>query len=138
MAGERVKGKQVPAQDLARHAANLALDKKGEAIDILDLRRFDIGCEFFVIVSGTAEPHVRAISEWIEDEMRSRYGARPWHREGLSQARWILLDYVDLVVHVFHQEAREYYRLERLWGDAPRESIVQPEVSDAREQGGLE
>ena len=113
---------QLPAQDLARHAANLALDRKGEEIDILDLRSFNIGCEYFVIVSATTEPHVRAIAEWIEDEMHSRHGARPWHREGVSQARWILLDYVDLVVHIFQKEAREFYRLERLWGDAPRET----------------
>ncbi len=111
----------VSPQELAREAANLALEKKAEDVVILDLRRFSLDCDFFLIASGTSDPHVRAIAEWVEDELQRRCGERPWHREGMSAARWILLDYVDVVVHVFLDEVRENYMLERLWGDAPTE-----------------
>jgi ribosome-associated protein len=125
LARERVNAKaELPAQDLARLAAELALQKKGEQIVILDLRKFSIGCEFFVIISGASDPHIRALSEWIEDELRKQCGSRPWHREGLARARWVLLDYVNVVIHVFDREARDYYRLERLWGDAPQQVMA--------------
>ena len=110
-------------EDLIRLAADLALQKKGEDVVILDLRAFPIGCDFFIIVSAKSNPHARAIAEWIEDELIDHKGVRPWHREGLAYGHWILLDYVDWVVHVFHEEARQYYMLERLWGDAPRERL---------------
>jgi ribosome-associated protein len=104
-------------------AAQLALEKKGADITILDLRGFDIGCDFFVIVTAQSDPHVRAIAEWITDEAARRQDVRPWHVEGLRLGQWVLLDYVDWVVHVFRAETRGYYMLERLWGDAPRETI---------------
>ncbi|MBD3236913.1 MAG: ribosome silencing factor [Candidatus Eisenbacteria bacterium] len=112
-----------PAAQSARSAAELALQKKGGEITILDLREFDIGCDFFVIVTAQSEPHVRAIAEWIIEEGARRHGERPWHVEGLRHGQWVLLDYVDWVVHIFRAETRGYYMLERLWGDAPRETI---------------
>lgn len=109
--------------ELVRTAANLALDRKAEDIVILDLRRFSLNCDYFLIVSGTSDPHVRAIAEWLEDELQNRCGEVAWHREGLTAARWVLLDYVDVVLHIFRTDVRQTYLLERLWGDAPIERL---------------
>lgn len=129
---------QPSSHEIAQLAAELGLDKKGEEIVILDLRAFDIGCEYFVIMTGTSEPHVRALSEWIEEQLLRRLGQKPWHREGLQRARWVLLDYVDCVVHVLNGEARQYYMLERLWGDAPRERIGLEPAAAAGEEDAAE
>ncbi len=121
---------------LARLAAALAIEKKGEDVVVLDLRRFSIGCDFFVIVTATSDPHVRAVAEWIQDEMTRRRKVRPWHREGFAHGRWILLDYVDWVVHVFLTEARQHYLLERLWGDAPREDVSGQQTEEESDRSG--
>jgi ribosome-associated protein len=112
---------RVSPLELARTAANLALDKKAEDVVVLDLSRFSLDCDYFLIASGTSDPHVRAIAEWVEEEIHARCGELPWHREGMAAARWVLLDYVDVVVHVFLVDVRQTYMLERLWGDAPVE-----------------
>ncbi len=121
-----VRKRPPTSREIAQTAAELGLAKKGDEIVILDLRKFSIGCEYFVIMTGTSEPHVRALSEWIEEELAGRLHAKPWHREGFQTARWVLLDYVDCVIHIFNGEAREFYMLERLWGDAPREVVAPP------------
>ncbi len=125
----------ITPQEAARACAQLALEKKGEEVTILDLRDFEIGCDFFVLISGKTETHVRSLAEWIGDEMESRFGARAWHVEGRTHGRWILLDYVDWVAHIFHRETREYYRLENLWGDAPAERLADgsPDAPDTEE-----
>ena len=116
---------------LAREAADVALDKKAEEIVLLDLRRFPILCDCFLIASGRSELHVRAIAEAVSEATARRHGVRPWHVEGLTNGRWVLLDYVDWVVHVFHAETREYYLLERLWADAPMERLSPPVADEA-------
>ncbi len=127
---------QPSSHEIAQLAAELGLDKKGDEIVILDLRKFAIGCEYFVIMTGTSEPHVRALAGSIEEALERRLGQKPWHREGLQKARWILLDYVDCVVHVLDGEARQYYMLERLWGDAPRERIgFEPAAAGGEDDG---
>lgn len=131
------KGSVTPTE-LARTAAILALEKKATDVLVLDLRRFSVGCDYFVIASGTSDPHVRAIAEWVEEQVHERHGELPWHREGLAAARWILLDYVDVVVHVFLAEARQNYLLERLWGDAPSEEFGPGEGDGAPEEVGGE
>lgn len=124
MSGRQVTREQESsAQVAARFAAELALEKKGEDIVILDLRGVEIGCDFFVIISATSDRQVRSIAEWIVAETKRRDSVRPWHVEGMQHGHWVLLDYVDWVVHVFRAETRSYYMLERLWGDAPREKI---------------
>ena len=85
----------------------------------LDLSGLDGVADYFLICSGTSEPQVKAIAEAVEDQLRAA-GAKPWHIEGREFRRWVLLDFVDVVVHVFHEKTREYYLLERLWGDARR------------------
>ena len=79
-------------------------------------------CDYFVIVSGDADIHVKAISNAIVDELRDD-GLKPFHKEGLDTGNWVLLDYVDVVVHVFREPVRNFYALEKLWGDAPIEEL---------------
>jgi len=105
--------------DEVKRAAELALDRKGQEVLVLDLRGISTATDYFVIAGGTSDVQVRAIAEHIVDELK-RDGVRPEHLEGLRGGRWVLLDYVDFVVHVFHSQARDFYQLERLWGDAPR------------------
>lgn len=108
--------------DLATQAARFALEKKARNVVILDLREFDYLCDYFVVLDGESEPQVKAIAESIESGLKE-LGETPWHVEGLAGRRWILLDFVDVVIHVFHSETRELYMLERLWGDAPLEAV---------------
>jgi ribosome-associated protein len=98
-------------------AAAAAVAKKARDLVALDLRELHAVCDYFLLCSASSEVQVKAVAESIEDALRER-GARPWHVEGLEGRRWVLLDYVDVVVHVFHERTREYYLLDRLWGDA--------------------
>lgn len=107
----------VPGPQLLRAAAEAAASKKAADLVGLDLSDLDGVADFFLICSGSSEPQVKAIAEAVEEKLKA-IGARPWHVEGREGRRWVLLDYVDLVVHVFHEKTREYYLLERLWGDA--------------------
>ena len=113
-----------PAQYLAREAARLTLTKRAEDVVILDLRALEGVCDFFVIATGHSEIQVRAIADAVEEGLRESRGMKPWHSEGFEARRWVLLDYVDVVVHVFHARAREYYLLDKLWGDAAREVVA--------------
>jgi ribosome-associated protein len=111
------------SRELAALAGREAIDHKGREVMLLDLRGLTSATDWFVLASGESDVQVRAIAERIEERLRRDREVRPWHVEGLQHARWVLLDYVDFVVHVFHREARDYYQLERLWADAPSESI---------------
>ncbi len=113
----------ITPHELAREAARLTLTKRAEDVVILDLRELDGVCDFFVLATGHSEIQVRAIAEAVDEGLRER-GLRPWHTEGFEARRWVLLDYVDFVVHVFHIRAREYYLLDKLWGDAAREDVA--------------
>jgi ribosome-associated protein len=103
--------------DVAR-AMELGQDRKGRDVTVLDLRGLSSATDFFLIVTGTSDMHVRSIANHIMDELK-RDGVRPDHVEGVQGGRWVLIDYIDFVVHVFHPAARDFYQLERLWGDAP-------------------
>jgi ribosome-associated protein len=106
-----------PALAMVRLAGQTAVSKKAHAPVALDLRELDGVCDYFFICSASSEVQVKAVAEAIEEKLRER-GLRPWHVEGFAGRRWVLLDYVEFVVHVFHEKTREYYMLERLWGDA--------------------
>jgi ribosome-associated protein len=114
----------VPEQDrfdppaAVARAAELALERKAQDVLILDLRGISSATDFFVIATGTSDIQVKAVSEHVIEESKKE-GQRPAHVEGLRTGRWVLLDFIDFVVHVFHPEAREFYQLETLWGDAP-------------------
>ena len=94
------------------------LDRKAVDPVVLDLRGLFAATDYFIIVSGTSDAHVRGMAEYLVGALAPS-GIEPHHVEGLAQGRWVLLDYVDFVVHVFHPELRDFYQLERLWGDAP-------------------
>jgi ribosome-associated protein len=104
--------------DLALTAAGAASTKQARDVRVLDVSEPLVISDYFVICSASNDRQVRAITEEVERVCRAE-GARPLRREGEREARWVLLDFVDFVVHVFQQEEREYYDLERLWRDAP-------------------
>lgn len=111
-----------------QRAAALCLDLKANNVVLMDLDKISNATDYFLIASGSSDTHVRAIAEHVADELKKE-GVRPHHVEGLSQGRWVLLDYVDFVVHVFHPTLREFYQLERLWGDA---RIVAVDAEEAK------
>jgi len=107
--------------------ADALTDRKAVEPLILDLRGLCSATDYFVIASGTSDAHVRGMAEHVMTALEP-HGASPHHVEGLSQGRWVLLDYVDFVVHLFHPQLREFYQLERLWGDAPVVAAGNPEA----------
>lgn len=117
------------ASGLVDRAAELALERKAADVMALDLRGISTATDFFLLATGNSDIQVRAISENVIDELKKE-GVRPEHVEGLQGGRWVLIDYIDTVVHVFHPSAREFYQLEELWGDAPRRTY-DPDASSA-------
>ncbi len=113
--------------EIAKHIASLSLSKKAIDVKILDVRDLTSVTDYFVICSGGSDMQVKAISEEILEKLKAE-NIRPWHKEGVMNLQWVLLDYVDVVVHIFRQEVRKFYGLESLWGDAKTE-----EVSDSDE-----
>jgi ribosome-associated protein len=109
---------QIEMPAVLERATELAADRKGVDMLVMDLRGISNATDYFFIASGTSDIHVRSIAEHVIEELK-REGQRPSHVEGLRAGRWVLIDYIDFVVHVFHPAAREFYQLERLWGDAP-------------------
>jgi ribosome-associated protein len=107
----------LPIAAQAQRAAALCLDLKASDVVVLDLTKVTDATDYFVIASGSSDTHVRAIAEHVL-EVLAKEGIRAHHVEGLQQGRWVLLDYIDFVVHVFHPVLREFYQLERLWSDA--------------------
>ncbi len=103
-------------------AIELAVDRKARDVVLLDLRPVSDATDFFLIMSGTSDVHVRSIAEHIVEELKGE-GVRADHVEGLRGGHWVLLDYIDYVIHVFYPAARDFYQLERLWGDAPDYAI---------------
>ncbi|MEN8248348.1 MAG: ribosome silencing factor [Bacteroidota bacterium] len=94
-------------------------EKKAEEIVVMDLRDIQNSvADFFVICSGNSDTHIDAIAESVDKEVYQSDEQDPWHREGYNNKTWVLLDYVDVVVHVFNQDRREFYQIESLWGDA--------------------
>ncbi|MFD2891471.1 ribosome silencing factor [Flavobacterium chuncheonense] len=99
-------------------------DVKGEDIDILDLREIDnTVCDYFVICNGNSNTQVNAITNSIQKAVSKELKEKPWHVEGTENGEWVLMDYVNVVVHVFQKHIREYYNIENLWGDAKITSI---------------
>ncbi len=101
----------------AQRAATLCLDMKANDVVVLDLTSVTDMTDCFVIASGMSDTHVRAVAEHVLAELKKE-GMTAHHIEGLQQGRWVLLDYVDFVVHIFHPALRSFYQLERLWSDA--------------------
>ena len=110
-------------EEIAAAAATFASDRKAQDIVELDLRGIIGYTDYFVICTGRTERQTRAIHDGIHEGMKAAHGRLPGRVEGLPGARWILMDYLDVVVHVFVPEARDYYRLEQLWGEAPAQAV---------------
>ncbi|MFN8713572.1 MAG: ribosome silencing factor [Bacteroidota bacterium] len=108
-----------PSLQLADAVVNSILEKKGEKIVCLDLRNIENAvCSFFIICEGNSDTQVEAIADSVEFNVKKQTGQRPYRSEGWENALWILIDYIDVVVHVFERETRAFYNLERLWADA--------------------
>lgn len=112
-----------PSTDLTRLAVHALLEKKGTSISVIDMRDVSGVADYFVICTGGSDVQIKALAAEVQEAIRKKYGERPWHVEGTESLQWVLIDYVDVVVHIMMADAREFYGLERLWGDAPAESI---------------
>jgi ribosome-associated protein len=120
---------QLSSEALARSLATFAADKKAIDLVVIDLRGLAAYTDFFIVCSGGTDRQTKAIGDAIHLGMKSEHGMLPARVEGLPAARWVVMDYVDAVVHVFVPEVRDFYRLEQLWGDVPRLEL--PELVDA-------
>ena len=108
------------SKKLALECRELADNRKAENIVVLDVSDISSIADYFVIASGTSEPHLRAISDEITEKLRQEHDLRPRAIDGTLQAGWLVLDYFDVIVHIMRNDVRERYDLEGLWGDAPR------------------
>jgi len=108
----------VDTRERVREAVSAADDRKAVDLKVLQLEKITDFTDYFLICSGTSERQVQAIADAVQEKLRERR-VRPLHVEGYNRAQWVLIDYGDLVVHVFQEEQRRFYALERLWGDAP-------------------
>ena len=119
------------AERKVRRAARAALDKKAIDLTVLDVQHVSSVTDYFLVCSGRSAPHVKTIAEAIRDELKTD-GVRPLHAEGQADSGWVLLDYGDVLMHVFLEDTRAYYALERLWGDAPSLSMSSAEDGSLR------
>lgn len=106
------------ARDTAQRAARIALDRKAVDLTVLDVQGVSSVTDYFLVCSGKSTTHLRTIIDAIRTELKAD-GVRPLHAEGRVESGWVLLDYGDVLVHVFLEDTRAYYALERLWGDVP-------------------
>lgn len=120
--GQAAPEKTLTSHEIAQLIAKAADAKKAEDITILDMRKVAGFTDYFVICHGTSDIQVKAISDAIEDELLI-HKLKYWHREGYTNRQWILLDYIDVVCHIFNKTQREFYNLEKLWADAGKEKI---------------
>jgi ribosome-associated protein len=111
-------------EQLVQAAASYAADKKAIDLVALDLRGVAGYTDFFLIATGNTERQTKAIHDGIHEGLKKDHGLYPRRVEGLTESRWVLMDYLDLVVHVFTPETRRHYRLEQLWGDVPRVELA--------------
>jgi ribosome-associated protein len=126
-----VKGRYLNSKDLADKITGLIFNKKGYDVKILDLRKLASFADYFVICSGDSGTQVKAIADEIDDKLREE-GIKYWHKEGYKALNWVLIDYVDVVVHIFKKDAREFYKLEKLWGDAPVEEVKDKDADEPK------
>jgi len=116
---------------MARVAADAIFDKKGSDIVLLDVERSFFLSDVFVIATGSSRPNVQALADHVEERIGEEFGVKPLRVEGRTEGEWVLVDFGDIIVHLFQASAREYYSLERLWGDASRIRWEEPVVTDA-------
>ncbi len=93
-------------------------NRKAERIVVMDLREVTTLADFFVVCNGLSDVHVRSLAREVADKVNEQAGEKPWNKEGLDSRRWVVLDYVNVVVHIFKEESRNHYALEKMWSDA--------------------
>jgi ribosome-associated protein len=121
------------SKTLARRVAEMMISKKAKDVVMLDIRGLTDIADFFVVSSADSDTHLKAIADAVIDGMLE-YEIKPWRTEGWQGRQWIIIDFVEVVAHVFYKETRDFYKIERLWGDAKVEKVVdEPPV--AAEQG---
>jgi ribosome-associated protein len=111
-------------------AADAIFSKKGMDIVLLDVEGLFVLSDVFVIATGTSRPHVQSLAEHVEERMLQELGLKPLRSEGRAEAEWILLDFGDVIAHLFQAPARDFYGLERLWADAERVDWAEPVIAD--------
>jgi len=112
----------------SKKIASIIFNKKGYDVVIINLNELASFADYFVICSADSDTQVKAIADDVDKSLRDE-GIKCWHREGYQALNWVLLDYVDVIVHVFKKESREFYNLEKLWGDAEIEKLTDPAYS---------
>ena len=114
-----MKQKKYQPEALKRVILKGMEEKKAKDVTILDMRQIENAVtNYFMICHGASRPQLEAISDGIVENTLHEFGVKPWHKEGFENAEWILLDYVDVVVHIFREDRRSFYQLEKLWADA--------------------
>jgi ribosome-associated protein len=116
---------RTPSVTLAGLAIEAMRSKKAIDVTVIDVRKVSGVTDFFVIGTGQSDLQVRAIIEAVQEQIKEQVEERPWKKEGTERMQWAVLDYVDVVVHVFDPERRSFYDFERLWGDAPTEHVAE-------------
>lgn len=117
--------RRIEASELARECAAAAADRKAADILIIDLRGLSSYTDYFVICSVASEPQLKAVAGSVQDALRERCGLKPKAVDGLPASQWVVVDYTDVIVHIFHHDLRLRYALEDLWNDAPVEEFVE-------------
>lgn len=120
------------SKEFAGIIADIIFTKKGFDVKIIDLKKLATFADYFVICSADADTQVKAIADEVDKKL-SDEGIKCWHKEGFMALQWVLLDYVDVVVHIFKKEAREFYNLEKLWGDATIIEVEDPFLQPKKE-----
>jgi ribosome-associated protein len=120
------------SKEFTKIIADIIYTKKGFDVKIIDLKKLATFADYFVICSADADTQVKAIADEVDKKL-SEEGIKCWHKEGFMALQWVLLDYVDVVVHIFKKEAREFYNLEKLWGDAPIIEVEDPFLKPKKE-----
>ena len=123
--GARAKSPRLPKSVMG--AVTATLDKKALAVVVLDLRKAGGFTDYFVICTGTNPRQITAIADAVEEKLRVEFGEKPHLVEGVEKSQWVLLDYFNFVVHVFSRVCRDFYALERLWGNAERYDLSEPD-----------
>lgn len=113
-----------PASVLAATLVAALHSKKGQDVTVIDMRDVSGITDFFIICTGSSDLQIKALADAVRLEAKAAHEELPWHVEGYEERRWVVMDYVDVVVHIFDQERRTYYDLERLWADAPMEHVA--------------
>ncbi len=125
--------RDLSGRELVTICSRVALDTKAEDLVVLDVRGLSSFTDYFVIMSGRSSRHVQGLAEAIEEELRSKRVSSK-HSEGLEEGLWVLLDFGDLVAHIFYRDNRDFYDLEGLWHDAPRVDLAQLGLEQPEEE----